>query len=511
MLLDIAQLPTAENSAIRLHAADNVAVARVPLTPGTELRVGEVRVTVLDAVPAGHKIALQTVAEGETVRRYGQSIGRARITIDGGRHVHTHNLSFEELHLNYEFPAGDTPTPVPPKDAPTFLGYEREDGRVGTRNYIAVVAASNCAAHTAELIAQSYAGEPLPPNVDGVVAFPHGEGCGHAFGPDVDQLRRTLAGVLMHPNVSAAVILGLGCEVNQIDHYLGSNSHRTGRLAGMTLQSSGGTRGAIDAARREIARFLDQASAETRTPAPASKIVLGLNCGGSDSFSGITANPALGHCSDLLARYGGTPVLAETPEIFGAEHLLVKRARNREVAEKLLSCIRNYKQYLNRFAGSFDDNPTPGNKAGGLSNILEKSLGAVAKGGTSTLVDVYEYAERISAPGFCFMNTPGYDPVSLAGLAAGGCNVIAFTTGRGSAIGFATIPVIKIATNSQMFRQMSGNMDVNAGSVADGEKGVQQAGAEVFQLLLDVASGQRTSAERLGHHEFVPWRIGPVL
>jgi altronate hydrolase len=236
-----------------------------------------------------------------------------------------------------------------------------------------------------------------------------------------------------------------------------------------------------------------------------------LNCGGSDSFSGITANPALGHCSDLLAACRGTPVLAETPEIFGAEHLLVKRARNREVAEKLLTCIANYKQYLRRFAGSFDDNPTPGNKAGGLSNILEKSLGAVAKGGTSPLGAVYEYAERITAPGFAFMNTPGYDPVSLTGLAAGGCNVIAFTTGRGSAIGFPTIPVIKIATNSQTFRQMSDNMDINAGSIADGQKFVQQVGAEIFGLLLEVASGRRTCAERLGHHEFVPWRIGPVL
>jgi altronate hydrolase len=382
---------------------------------------------------------------------------------------------------------------------------------VGTRNYIAVVAASNCAAHTAELIAQSYRDEKLPANVDGVVAFPHGEGCGHAFGPDVDQLRRTLGGVLMHPNVSAAVILGLGCEVNQIDHYLGPGGPRNGRLAGMTLQGSGGTRGAVEAARREIARFIEQAAGEERTPAPASKIVLGLNCGGSDSFSGITANPALGYCSDLLAGYGGTPVLAETTEIFGAEHLLVKRARNRAVAEKLLECIRNYKRYLKRFDGSFDDNPTPGNKAGGLSNILEKSLGAVAKGGTSPLVDVYEYAERITAPGFCFMNTPGYDPVSLTGLAAGGCNMIAFTTGRGSAIGFPTIPVIKIATNSQTYRQMGDNMDVNAGAIADGEKSVQQVGTEIFQLLLEAASGQRTCAERLGHQEFVPWRIGPVM
>jgi altronate hydrolase len=511
MLLDIAQLPTAENSAIRLHPSDNVAIARVPLDAGAGLRLNDLRLVTLEPIPAGHKVALQSIAAGETVHRYGQSIGRARIAIEPGRHVHTHNLSFEELPLTYEFPTGEAVLCQPATDAPAFLGFAREDGRAGTRNYIAVVAASNCAAHTAELIARSYLGETLPPNVDGVVAFPHGEGCGHAFGPDVDQLRRTLAGVLLHPNVSAAVILGLGCEVNQIDHYLGSGGPRSGRLAGMTLQGSGGTRGTVEAARREIARFIEQASSETRAPLPASKIVLGLNCGGSDSFSGITANPALGHCSDLLAGYGGAPVLAETTEIFGAEHLLVKRARNREVAEKLLACIGNYKQYLKRFAGSFDDNPTPGNKAGGLTNILEKSLGAVAKGGTSPLIEVYEYAERITASGFSFMNTPGYDPVSLTGLAAGGCNVIAFTTGRGSAIGFPTIPVIKIATNSQTFRQMSDNMDVNAGAIADGEKTVQDVGEEIFGLLLEVASGRKTCAERLGHQEFVPWRIGPVL
>jgi altronate hydrolase len=315
----------------------------------------------------------------------------------------------------------------------------------------------------------------------------------------------------MHPNVSAAVILGLGCEVNQIDHYLGEGGPRSTRLVGLTLQTSGGTSGTLEASRREIARFMEQASAERRTVQPASKIVLGLNCGGSDSFSGITANPALGYCSDLLAEIGGTPVLAETTEIFGAEHLLVKRARNREIAEKLLGCIRKYKDYLARFHGSFDDNPSPGNKEGGLSNILEKSLGAVAKGGTSPLIDVYDYAERVTAPGFCFMNTPGYDPVSLTGLAAGGCNLIAFTTGRGSAIGFPTIPVIKIATNSNTYGRMTGNMDVNAGAIADGDATVQGVGRQIFELMLEVASGRRTHAERLGHKEFVPWRIGPVM
>ena len=512
MLLEIAKLPSAENSAIHLHPTDNVAVARVPLSAGTELRVDGVVIVTGDAVPAGHKVALRAIAPGEMVLRYGQAIGRAKSAIAPGQHVHTHNLSFEELHLDYQFPETESPLPHSREDGPKFQGYLREDGRVGTRNFIAVVAASNCAAHTAELIAHSYDAGALPAGVDGVVAFPHGEGCGHSMGPDVDQLRRTLGGVLMHPNVSAAVILGLGCEVNQIDHYLGSGGPRTGRLAGLTLQSSGGTRATVEAARREIDRFIELAVEEKRTEAPASKIMLGLNCGGSDSFSGITANPALGYCSDLLAEIGGTPVLAETPEIFGAEHLLVKRARNRQVAEKLLDFIRRYKQYLNRFEGSsFDDNPSPGNKAGGLSNILEKSLGAVAKGGTSRLVDVYDYAERVTAPGFTFMNTPGYDPVSLTGLAAGGCNLIAFTTGRGSAIGFPTIPVIKIATNSNTYRQMTDNMDVNAGMIADGERTVPQVGKEIFDLMLDVASGRRTCAERLGHQEFVHWRIGPVM
>jgi altronate hydrolase len=510
VLLDIANLPTAENSAIHLHAADNIAVARVPISAGAALVVDGVHLTARDSIAAGHKVAVKTIQAGETVVRYGQSIGRARELIEAGRHIHTHNLTFEDLDLQYEFPSVELPIPVR-RDAPTFLGYAREDGRVGTRNYIAVVAASNCAAHTAERVAESYAGETLPPNVDGVVAFPHGDGCGHAAGPDVEQLRRTLGGVLAHPNVSAAVILGLGCEDNQIAHYLGSNAEATSRLAGLTLQSSGGTRGTVEAARREIARFLDRASTERRTAAPVSKIVLGLNCGGSDSFSGITANPALGYCSDLLAELGATSVLAETPEIFGAQHLLVKRARNREVAEKLLTCIRNYKAYLSRFEGSFDDNPSPGNKEGGLTNILEKSLGAVAKGGTSTLIDVYQYAERVTAPGFCFMNTPGYDPASLSGLAAGGCNLIAFTTGRGSAIGFPTVPVIKIASNGNTYRRMMDNMDVNGGAIADGEKTVRQVGREIFDLVLEVASGRRTCAERLGHQEFVPWRIGPVV
>ncbi|MGA3095495.1 MAG: altronate dehydratase family protein [Bryobacteraceae bacterium] len=510
MLLDIRKAPGPDNSLIRLHPADNVAIARVSIAPGAELRVAGAALTARDPIPVGHKIALREIGRGEAVLRYGEAIGRATQTIAAGSYVHTHNVGFEDLRLTFEFPEADTPPVQPQPDAPVFLGYVREDGRVGTRNYIAVVAASNCAAHAVETVARSFESAALPENVDGVVAFPHGDGCGHGAGPDIDQLRRTLGGVLAHPNVSAAVIMGLGCEDNQIEHFFKSAIVNE-RLTGLTLQSSGGTRGAVEAAREEIYRFVERASQERRTPAPAGKIMLGLNCGGSDSFSGITANPALGRCADLLAAAGGSAVLAETPEIFGAEHLLVRRSRNRKVAETLLSYIEQYKQYLSRFGSAFNDNPSPGNKAGGITNIIEKSLGAVAKGGTSPLMDVVDYAERVTSPGLVFMNTPGYDPVSLAGLAAGGCNLIAFTTGRGSAIGFPTIPVFKIATNSDTFRRMRENMDFDAGAIATGEQSIEDAGRAIFQALLEVASGRRTCAERLGHREFVPWRIGPVV
>jgi altronate hydrolase len=513
-LLEIAKLPTAENSAIQLHPSDDVAIARVPVSAGAELSIAGRTVKVTDPIPAGHKLAVTQKLPGEMLHRYGQRIGRALREIHIGEHVHTHNLSYQELETAYEFPETDIPYPPAATNIPEFLGYPRADGRAGTRNYIAVVAASNCAAHTVERIARTYEDAVLPPGVDGVIAFPHGEGCGMTSGPDKVQLQRTLAGVLDHPNVSSALIIGLGCEVNQIDHYLGPRADgappRPDRLLGLTVQGSGGTRATIDAARREISRLLDQAAAETRVPVPASKIILGLNCGGSDSFSGITANPALGVCSDMLAALGATAVLAETTEIFGAEHLLVRRARNRAVAERLLSFVDGYKRYLRQFGGSFDDNPSPGNKEGGLTNILEKSLGAVAKAGTSPLMDAVDYAERINSPGFVFMNTPGYDPPSLTGLASGGCNLIAFTTGRGSAIGFPSVPVIKISSNSNTYNRMRDNMDINAGAIADGDKSVEQVGRDIFDMVLRVASGETTCAERMGHKEFVPWRIGPV-
>jgi len=514
MLYEIDAPPTPDNAAILLHPGDSAAIARVSLAAGQTLRISGTPVTACAPIPAGHKMAIRPIAAGEAVYRYGNVIGFATAPIAAGDHIHVHNLGYREFNANEVRPEA-----VPPRanhaSTATFLGYSRPDGRAGTRNYIAVVAASNCAAHTSELIAQSFAGEALPQNVDGIVAFPHGEGCGQAMGPDTEQLQRTLEGVLDHPNISAALILGLGCEVNQIDHYLGRSSDGAkgapSGLQGLTLQGSGGTLGALEAARKSIRQYIERAAAEKRVEVPLSKLILGLNCGGSDSFSGITANPALGYCCDLLVAQGGTAVLAETTEIFGAEHLLLRRARNPQVAQKLLACIEQYKRYLRQFGGSFNDNPSPGNKEGGLSNILEKSLGAVAKAGTSALEDVYDYSERVTSNGFVFMNTPGYDPVSLTGLAAGGANLIAFTTGRGSAIGFPSIPVLKIASNTNMYKRMTGNMDINAGRIADGDASIEQVGKEIFETLIRVASGERTLAEKLGHHEFAPWRIGPVL
>jgi altronate hydrolase len=515
MLYEIEGRPTTRNAVILLHADDSVAIARVSLPAGQEIEVAGRSLRTLAAIPAGHKVAIRRLAAGEALHRYGNVIGFATVAIEPGEHVHVHNLGYQELGTS-EIASLAPPAARPLTGVPaTFLGYQRADGRAGTRNYVAIVAASNCAAHTAELIANSFAGQTLPANVDGVVAFPHGEGCAMAIGPDTEQLQRTLEGVLDHPNVSAALILGLGCEVNQIDHYLGrTNGHGKSTppgLAGLTLQSSGGTLGAVEAARAQLGTFIERAALEQRRTISASKLVLGLNCGGSDSFSGITANPALGYCCDLLVEQGATVVLAETTEIFGAEHLLIRRARSPEIAGKLLACIDKYKAYLRQFGGSFNDNPSPGNKEGGLTNILEKSLGAVAKAGTSALEDVVDFAERTVKPGFAFMNTPGYDPVSITGLAAGGANLIAFTTGRGSAIGFPNVPVLKIASNTSTYRRMSGNMDINAGRIADGEATIEQVGQEIFDALLRIASGERTYAEQLGHHEFAPWRIGPVL
>ncbi len=504
---------TTDNPLLRLSSRDNVAVARANLNAGDNLTFEGAALPLLNNVSMGHKVAVQEIPEGANVYKYGEDIGTARRFIPRGEWVHTHNVRFDVKDRDWAFSTNVSDlSDIPFAEPRTFLGYPRADGRVGTRNYIAVAGASNCAAHAVSEIEAFFRNEDFSgTNIDGVMCFPHGDGCGHSEGPDTEQLRRTIDGVMNHPNVAAAIIVGLGCEVNQISYYLPEGSNGSGFRRGFTLQESGGTQNVVQDGAKAIREMLDQIGKLERVSVPVSKIILGTNCGGSDGFSGITANPALGYCSDLLVKLGGASVLAETPEIYGAEHLLTRRARTREIGEKLLQKIAWYKEYVARFGGSFDDNPSPGNKAGGLTNIAEKSLGAAIKGGTAPLDGVLDYAERIATSGFLFMNTPGHDPHSLTGLAAGGSNIMIFTTGRGSAIGFPTIPVIKVATNSKTYNNMRGNMDLNAGTIADGEEDIRQVGERMYRFLIEVASGRRTFAEQLGHREFVPWRIGPVM
>ncbi len=502
---------------IRLNANDNVVVARIALSVGAaaSFEGGEIRVR--QAVGAGHKIAVREIAEGAPVIKYGEVIGLARTAIHPGELVHVHNLLFDVGARTYEFATHLTDlSHIPLHAKQTFLGYPRADGRVGTRNYVAVVGASNCAAYATQKIEAAFRNESFEgTGIDGVVCFPHGDGCGQAEGPDTQLLRDTLEGVADHPNVAAAVMVGLGCEVNQVSYYLREDPKVNGAAPrrGFTLQESGGTRHAVADSVKAVWELIEQVGKAQRVECPSSKLMAALECGGSDAFSGITANPAVGYFSDLLVKLGGTVCLGETTEVYGAEHLLTRRSVSREVGEKLLGKIEWYKRYVAGFqnAPTFDSNPSPGNKAGGLTNIAEKSLGAVAKAGTSNLTGVYEFAERITAKGFVFMNTPGYDPPSVAGMAAGGCNVCLFTTGRGSCFGFPTVPVIKIASNSATARRMEEDMDVNAGTIADGEEDIAAVGTRMYELVLEVASGRKTFSEVLGHREFIPWRIGPVL
>jgi altronate hydrolase len=502
-----------------LNEKDNVGIARMPVQAGTEVVVDGYKVMASETITPGHKIALRPIATGELVHKYGEIIGKATLDIRPGDWVHTHNVAPDFTGKDYEYA---TRTPLTdyfaPEEMGTFMGYLRENGDVGTRNYIAVIATSNCSSHVATEIAYGLRHVTQETHgVDGVVALPHQEGCGHSQGEDTWQLERTIAGMIFHPNVGAVLMVSLGCEVNQISKYvdttqLGQQHFRKGKLiVGLEMQSSGGTRQTVAAGIKQVEDLIRQCREVKRTPQPMSKILLGTNCGGSDAFSGISANPSLGYASDLLVRSGGTSVLAEIPECMGAEHLLTRRAVNEATGRKVIDVMEWYKGYLRRFGGGWDDNPSPGNKAGGLTNITEKSLGAVAKGGTTALTGVFAYAERVSQKGFVLMNTPGYDPVSLTGIGAGGANIICFTTGRGSGIGFPVIPVIKISSNSRIAHVMEDNIDINAGVVVDGKATIQDVGQKIFDTIRRIASGEKTKSEILGHKEFVPWRIGPVL
>ncbi len=499
---------------VRLSPDDNVVIATRPLRPGQEVR--EVRAR--SPIPSGHKIATRAIAKGEEVRKYAQFIGLARDDIRPGDHVHTHNLEFRNTAVEYEFGTDLRPVAILAEgERDRFMGYRRASGRVGTRNYIAIVTSVNCSATAARRIADHFTPERLAPypNIDGVVAFVHGTGCGMAgSGEGFEALQRVMWGYARHPNNAAVLMVGLGCEMNQIDWLLEAYGLEQGPLFQvMNIQDVAGLGRTIALGIEKVEAMLPLANRARREPCPASGLTVALQCGGSDAWSGVTANPALGHACDLLVAQGGTGVLAETPEIYGAEHLLTRRSASREVGERLIGIVEWWKDYTERNRGSMDNNPSPGNRKGGLTTILEKSLGAAAKGGTTPLTGVYRYAEEVTRKGFVFMDSPGYDPASVTGQIAGGCNLVVFTTGRGSAFGSKPAPTIKVATNAEMYSRMTDDMDVNAGDMLTEAISLEAKGREIYGLILRVASGgmSKSEAQGLGDHEFVPWQIGAVM
>jgi altronate hydrolase len=498
--------------ALVLREGDDVAVARRPIRAGAAVA----GVTARQDIPPGHKLALRDLPAGSPVRKYGQIIGFASVPIAAGDHVHVHNVEVRDF--DRESGSGPGAPPLAPAPPRTFMGYRRPDGRVGTRNCVAVISSVNCSASVAQLVRDRFRGPELRrefPNVDGVAVFAPKGGCIEQPGEPKAILRRTLAGFARHPNVFGFVMIGLGCEGNRID--LLRQEHRLDGAepapAFLSIQEQGGTLRTVEAAAEAVRRLLPRADAERRSPQPSSRLVLALNCGGSDGHSGITANPALGAASDELVRQGGTSVLAETPEVYGAEHLLSRRAVSREVRDRLAAVIRWWEDHIRTHGASFDNNPSPGNREGGLTTIYEKSLGAVAKGGQAPLAAVYRYAEPVTSPGLCFMDTPGYDPVSMTGLAAGGCTVAGFTTGRGSVFGLTPVPCVRIASHTALYRRMEGDLDLDAGTILDGTETVEEAGRRIFEKILAVAGGERTKGELagVGGEEFAPWTLGPTF
>ena len=500
---------------LRLNPADDVVIACRELEPGTNLE--NEGLIVRERIPAGHKVATRSFRPNDPVRRYSQVIGFATRPIEPGYHVHVHNLEVRAFAKDYGFGEAYAPTELV-KEPASFRGIVRADGRVATRNYIGILSTVNCSATVSKYVAEHFrSGEALRdyPNVDGVVALTHSSGCGmDATGEGMDVLRRTLAGYARHPNFAGVLVIGLGCEGNQMDALFFTQGLKAGPLLhAMTIQQQGGTAKAVASGVAAVKAMLPLANAVKRETVAASALVVGLQCGGSDGYSGITANPALGAAVDRLVRHGGTAILSETPEIYGAEHLLTRRAASRAVGEKIVERIRWWEEYTARNRGEMNNNPSPGNKAGGLTTILEKSLGAVAKGGTTGLMEVYEYARPVTVKGFVFMDTPGYDPVSATGQVAGGANLICFTTGRGSVYGCKPAPSVKLATNTAMYERMEDDMDLNCGAIVDGSLSVDEAGERIFRLMLETASGTPSKSERhgFGADEFVPWQLGAVM
>lgn len=500
---------------LRLHPEDNVVVALADLPAGA--RPEGLGAPLAGAVPRGHKIASAPIGPGARVARYGQTIGVATRGIAPGEHVHSHNLGMGEHERDYAFATDRRPPPAP-NEARHFDGFRREGGRVGTRNYLGVLTSVNCSGTVARLIAEAAERAPwfqAMEGVDGVVPIVHATGCGMAgAGEGFDALRRTVRGYARHPNFAGVLLVGLGCEVAQIPDLVGEDRMREpGAFRYMTIQGTGGTRATVERGVAILREMAGAAARARREPVPVSELVVALQCGGSDGYSGITANPALGVASDLLVAHGGTSILAETPEIYGAEHLLTRRAVSEEVGQRLVGRIRWWEDYVARNGGEMDNNPSPGNKRGGLTTILEKSLGAVAKGGTAPLAGVYRFAEPVDARGFTFMDSPGYDPCSVTGQIASGATLVAFTTGRGSVSGFKPSPCLKLATNSEMFARMEPDMDIDCGDVVTRGVSLEAKGREIFEALVATASGRPTKSEAQGFGgvEFVPWQIGAVM
>ena len=519
--------PTEIPSIVLLRSEDNVAVSCRDMEPGEMVMGRDTEIAVTDPVPLGHKISVELIAAGEAIRKFGQVIGFASADIAVGSHVHVHNCEPDKFDRDYAI-ASEMPRLDVVDRGRCFNGYLRPDGRVGTRNYLAVISTVNCSASTSKYICQSIPDTVLDefPNVDGLLPITHKGGCGmQEDGPDHEQLNRVLSGFAMHPNIGGYILVGLGCEVGQASQLIDSrnliqieglnethdryNEHRPPTIS---IQDCGGVSATVRAGVDAVMELLPSVNGVNRTPQPISQLMLGTQCGGSDGNSGVTANPAVGGASDLLVGHGGTVILGETPEFYGAEHLLTRRAATREIGEKLIERIRWWEWYSETFGAELNNNPTPGNKAGGLTTIFEKSLGAITKGGTSALAGVYGYGEVVDSKGLVVMDTPGYDPVSMTGIVAGGANICIFTTGRGSVYGCKPVPCLKIASNSRMYMRMQEDMDIDAGPILFG-KTIEDTASEIFEELISVASGKQTASEKhgFGEEEFAPWMIGPVL
>jgi altronate hydrolase len=500
---------------LRLNAQDNVLISNRIIDKG---ELGAEGIVTTARIMRGHKMASTAISKGTPIRKFGQIIGFAKSDIKAGDWVHEHNVEMGELSHVYAFAqAAKKEVMVPENERATFQGFRRKNGKVGTRNYIGIMTSVNCSATVATFIAQEINRSGILkdyPNIDGVVALTQDNGCVIDYrGVIFDTFKRTAWGYATNPNMGGVMMVGLGCEGFQIPRFKEAYNVEEGEtFRTMTIQETGGTRKTVAAGVEAVKSMLPAVNAVKRETCSASELILALQCGGSDGYSGITANPALGSAVDILVRHGGTAILSETPEIYGAEHLLTRRAATKEVGEKLVGIIKWWEDYTTRNNMEMNNNPSPGNKLGGLTTILEKSLGAAAKGGTTTLNAVYNYAEPVTAKGFVFMDTPGYDPVSATGQVAGGANLMCFTTGRGSAYGNKPCPSIKLATNSDIYNRMIEDMDINCGDIVEGVS-LEAKGQEIFELILKTASGEKTKSEELGYgdNEYVPWYVGAVM